>query len=249
MTQLFANNAVSTLSSNINATVTSLDVAASGGANFPSPSGGDYFLLTLIGLGSTGQEETWEIVKVTGRSSDTLTITRGQEGTTALSWLAGVRVELRMTADTVARAQELVTDATPQLSGNLDGQTYDISTTGDVTGANLNVANWNTAYGWGDHSTESYATETYVGTQVSNLVDSSPATLDTLNELAAALGDDANFAATMTTSLGTKAPLASPAFTGSVTLGGDNIGTQSVVTTAPTSASGFANGHVWYVVS
>jgi hypothetical protein len=27
-----------------------------------------------------------------------------------------------------------------------------------------------------------------------------------------------------------------------------NIGTQSVVTTAPTSASGFANGHVWYVV-
>jgi hypothetical protein len=28
----------------------------------------------------------------------------------------------------------------------------------------------------------------------------------------------------------------------------DNAGTQSVVTTAPTSASGFANGHVWYVV-
>ena len=29
----------------------------------------------------------------------------------------------------------------------------------------------------------------------------------------------------------------------------NNAGTQSVVTTAPTSASGFANGHVWYVVS
>ena len=45
---------------------------------------------------------------------------------------------------------------------------------------------------------------TYVGNQVSALVDSAPATLDTLNELAAALGDDANFAQTTTTALGTK---------------------------------------------
>jgi hypothetical protein len=49
-----------------------------------------------------------------------------------------------------------------------------------------------------------YATETYVGTQISNLVDSAPAALDTLNELAAALGDDANFASTITTSLSNK---------------------------------------------
>ena len=40
------------------------------------------------------------------------------------------------------------------------------------------------------------------------LVDSSPAALDTLNELAAALGDDANFAATVTTALATKADAA-----------------------------------------
>ena len=45
---------------------------------------------------------------------------------------------------------------------------------------------------------------TYVGNQVSSLVDSAPATLDTLNELAAALGDDANFAQTTATALGTK---------------------------------------------
>ena len=67
-----------------------------------------------------------------------------------------------------------------------------------------NSANWNTAYGWGDHSTESYATETYVGNQITALVDSSPATMDTLNELAAALGDDPNFATTVSTSIGTK---------------------------------------------
>ena len=63
-------------------------------------------------------------------------------------------------------------------------------------------------------STNSFATESYVGTQITNLVDSSPATLNTLNELAAALGDDPNFATTTATSIGLKAPLAGPSFTG-----------------------------------
>ena len=49
-----------------------------------------------------------------------------------------------------------------------------------------------------------WASETYVDTAVANLVDSAPATLDTLNELAAALGDDANFSTTVTTAIGTK---------------------------------------------
>lgn len=49
-----------------------------------------------------------------------------------------------------------------------------------------------------------YATETYVNTAVSNLVDSAPETLNTLNELAAALGDDANYATTISTALGNK---------------------------------------------
>ena len=54
--------------------------------------------------------------------------------------------------------------------------------------------------------------------QVNALLTGAPAALNTLDELAAALGDDANFASTVTTSLGTKAPLASPTFTGTVTL-------------------------------
>ncbi len=49
-----------------------------------------------------------------------------------------------------------------------------------------------------------YATETYVNTAVSNLVDSSPAALDTLNELAAALGDNENFATDTATAIGLK---------------------------------------------
>jgi hypothetical protein len=50
-----------------------------------------------------------------------------------------------------------------------------------------------------------YATETYVDTAVTNLVASAPEALDTLNELAAALGDDANFATTVTNAIATKA--------------------------------------------
>ena len=66
------------------------------------------------------------------------------------------------------------------------------------------------------------ATETYVGTQISNLVDSSPAALNTLNELAAALGDDANFSTTVTNSIATKLPLAGGTLTGDVSHG-DNV--------------------------
>lgn len=49
-----------------------------------------------------------------------------------------------------------------------------------------------------------YATETYVDRKVADLVDSSPEALDTLNELAAALGDDPNFAATVAQEIGKK---------------------------------------------
>ena len=52
-----------------------------------------------------------------------------------------------------------------------------------------------------------YDTSTEVDGKIAALVDSAPATLDTLNELAAALGDDANFATTVTTALAAKAPL------------------------------------------
>jgi hypothetical protein len=58
-----------------------------------------------------------------------------------------------------------------------------------------------------------YATETYVNTQVSNLVASAPAALNTLNELALALGSDANFSTTITTLIGTKEPTITPGTT------------------------------------
>ncbi len=67
--------------------------------------------------------------------------------------------------------------------------------------------------------------------QVNALLTGAPAALNTLDELAAALGDDANFASTVTTSLGLKAPLASPTFTGTVTVAAAGVaftdGTQT----------------------
>lgn len=57
------------------------------------------------------------------------------------------------------------------------------------------------------------ATQTYVNTAISNLVDSAPALLDTLKEIAAALGDDANFATTITNALATKLDITTAAST------------------------------------
>jgi hypothetical protein len=61
------------------------------------------------------------------------------------------------------------------------------------------------------------ANKSYVDTKVASLADSAPAALDTLNELAAAMGDDANFSTTVTNSIATKMPLAGGAFSGAVT--------------------------------
>ena len=66
-----------------------------------------------------------------------------------------------------------------------------------------------------DNSTK-VATTAYADAAVAALADSAPSTLNTLNELAAALGDDANYAATTTTAIGLKAPIASPTFTGDI---------------------------------
>lgn len=56
----------------------------------------------------------------------------------------------------------------------------------------------------GGVAASSYATQTYVNTQISTVIGAAPETLDTLNELAAALGDDPNFATSIATALGLK---------------------------------------------
>ena len=88
----------------------------------------------------------------------------------------------------------------------------DLHTSMDLTGKTVTVANAST----GDSDTTA-ANTAFVQQEIAALVDSAPGTLNTLNELAAALGDDANYATTTTNAIATKAPLASPTFTGTIT--------------------------------
>ena len=74
-------------------------------------------------------------------------------------------------------------------------------------------------------NTTKVATTAFVTTAIANLSDSAPAALNTLNEIAAALGDDANYASTTTAAIATKAPLANPTFTTAIN-GGDNVKLQ-----------------------
>jgi len=110
-TQLFANNAASVLASGITAIATSLSVTAGHGARFPAITGSDYFLATLCQQGSAG-EINFEVIKVTTRSTDTFTIVRAQEGTTALAYSAGDKVELRLTKETMEGLRDFLQTGT-----------------------------------------------------------------------------------------------------------------------------------------
>ena len=89
----FTNNAATTLASSITSVATSLTVASGTGTLFPALSGSQYFWCTLA-----NNAGTVEIVKVTARSTDTFTITRAQDNTSAVSWSSGDKVELRLVA-------------------------------------------------------------------------------------------------------------------------------------------------------
>jgi hypothetical protein len=89
----FTNNATATLAASLSTSSTSVTVTSGQGALFPTLGAGEYFYATL-----TNSSNNIEIVKITARSSDTLTATRAQEGTTALTWNAADKLELRITA-------------------------------------------------------------------------------------------------------------------------------------------------------
>ena len=107
----FTNNASAPLAASINTTSASITVTTSYGAFFPSLGAGEYFYATL-----TNSSNAIEIVKVTARSGDTLTAVRGQEGTTALSWAAADKIELRITAADLANFAQF--DAVNAFTGN-----------------------------------------------------------------------------------------------------------------------------------
>ena len=85
----FKNNAFSTLASSISASDLGITVASGEGTKFPTLTTGDYFYLTI-----SSTSGTYEIVKVTARSGDSMTIVRAQEGTVANSFTGDVAFRL-----------------------------------------------------------------------------------------------------------------------------------------------------------
>lgn len=88
------NNAIGRLTAGMSAVDTTATLVSGNGALFPTLGVGEFFPATIIRASDSARE----IVKVTARSTDVLTVARAQEGTSALVFIAGDRVELRLTA-------------------------------------------------------------------------------------------------------------------------------------------------------
>ena len=129
---VYTNNATATLSSSITAASTSLTVTSGQGALFPSTTSGNYFYVTLIDTVGTV-----EIVKVTAKTTDTFTIVRAQDGTTASAFASGSKVELRIVAagmnEKLAKTGDTATNLTIN-GGTISGIT-DLAVADGGTGA------------------------------------------------------------------------------------------------------------------
>jgi uncharacterized protein YqgQ len=139
-------------------------------------------------------------------SSDYATAAQGTTADAALP-KAGGAMTGAITTNSTFDGRDVAADGT-----KLDG--IEASATADQTKADIDALNVDADTLDGQHG--SYYTG-YTDTAVANLVDSSPGTLNTLNELAAALGDDPNFATTTATNISTKLSTAGGAMTGAIT--------------------------------
>lgn len=110
MTQLtFANNASTTLATAIASGSTTVNVASGTGALFPTIANGQSFKITISP--ASGSSPAPEILLVTSTSTDTFTVVRGQEGTTAQSWGVGAIVQNLLTAQTMSVLGQIVSYA------------------------------------------------------------------------------------------------------------------------------------------
>ena len=86
-------------------------------------------------------------------------------------------------------------------------------------------------------NTTQVATTAYVQTEITDLIAAAPGALDTLNELATALGNDAAFSTTVTNSLATKLPLAGGTMSGAIAMGTSKITGLGTPTTGTDAAT------------
>lgn len=141
MTQLYANNAISTLAATLSAVATTLTISPGHGTRFPTVVAPDFCYCTL-----EDASNNIEIVKVTahGAGATSMTIVRAQQGTTAHSYIIGDLCELRLTASELTGFETDI-DWLYAHKANKDGDTY----TGvhDFSGASAVVLPANTTIG------------------------------------------------------------------------------------------------------
>lgn len=185
MSVVLTNNATTRLAAALSSGATTLTVTTGEGAKFPSPTGGDWFPLTILNGASA-----LEIVRCTGRASDVLTIVRAREGTTALAFDIGDRVELRLTVGglqgviqdgglmrigSIAGANTITGTAPAPFAAYANAQKFDFVAVADNTGPV--TINWNgvgaialtkrgnTPLGYGDIKAGSVVSIVHDGTQ------------------------------------------------------------------------------------
>lgn len=125
---LFVNNWTASLQAELASGATSMTIETDRAALLVNMTGGDYYLATLVGVDVAGQENAWEIVKVTANASGVLTVARAQEGTATRLWPAGTVVSGRATAGLFAQFRDA--GGTPGPGGGIedvndDGRRYE----------------------------------------------------------------------------------------------------------------------------
>ncbi|MDA4845953.1 hypothetical protein [Hoeflea poritis] len=128
---LFANNAASTLAAGIDAAQLTISVQAGDAGEFPQPSGNQWFHVTVED--GSGNIET---MKCTDRTTNVLTIVRGQDGTTAKAFTAGAVVEARLTKGALEDMQPNtanVTEAGALMDSEVDANLKTLSLPANTT--------------------------------------------------------------------------------------------------------------------
>lgn len=208
-------------------------------------------------VGSLGNQEA-NAVAITGGTESGVAITGGTINNTPV----GATTASTVTGTVVTATTGFSGPLTGAVTGNTTGThtgTVVGNVTGDLTGnvtassgsssfnnvtingtLDMNAGTTGTVTGLAAPTNSSdAATKAYVDTAVANVVASAPAALDTLNELATALGNDANFATTVTNNIATKLPLAGGTMTGALAMSTNKItglGTPTAGTDATTKS-------------
>jgi len=136
-TEIFKNNAKTVLGAPLSNSATSLTLFSGSGALFPVPAAGQFFRISLL---DALTQSVVEIVTCTARTGDVCTITRAQEGTTAVSWLTGDYAANNPTAGAIANLAQPIQIQSNQFVSSSAGGTAD-ALTGTFTPAITSLTN------------------------------------------------------------------------------------------------------------